>query len=63
MLTAFDSEEHIAVALRSDAAGFILQATVSDQLAQLDRTPVRLRSGLISEDDGTGVHGYLGSTV
>lgn len=38
MLTTFDSDEYIAIALRSGAAGFILKDTDPDQLVQLVRT-------------------------
>ncbi|WP_158889219.1 response regulator [Amycolatopsis anabasis] len=38
MLTTFDSDEYIAAALRSGAAGFILKDTDPEQLAQLVRT-------------------------
>ena len=38
MLTTFDSDEYIATALRSGAAGFILKDTGPNQLAQVVRT-------------------------
>ncbi|QFU92480.1 response regulator transcription factor [Amycolatopsis sp. YIM 10] len=38
MLTTFDSDEYIATALRSGAAGFLLKDTEPEHLAQLVRT-------------------------
>ena len=38
MLTTFDSDEYIATALQSGAAGFLLKDTDPEQLAQLVRT-------------------------
>ncbi|MEU0880923.1 response regulator transcription factor [Lentzea sp. NPDC005914] len=60
MLTTFDSDEYIAEALRSGAAGFILKDTEPTQLAQLVRT---LASGgvvLSPKVSQTVVDGYLG---
>jgi len=61
MLTTFDSDEYIATALRSGAAGFILKDTGPEQLAQMVRT---LASGgvvLSPKVTRTVVDGYLDS--
>ncbi|MGY6655451.1 response regulator [Amycolatopsis sp. TRM77291] len=61
MLTTFDSDEYIAVALRSGAAGFILKDTAPDQLAQLVRTLALGGVVLSPKVTRTVVDGYLDS--
>ncbi|GAB2805431.1 response regulator [Lentzea nigeriaca] len=61
MLTTFDSDEYIAMALRSGAAGFILKDTRPDQLAQMVRTLVSGGVVLSPKVTRTVVDGYLGS--
>jgi DNA-binding NarL/FixJ family response regulator len=61
MLTTFDSDEYIATALRSGAAGFILKDTAPDQLAQLVRTLAAGGVVLSPKVTRTVVDGYLGS--
>jgi DNA-binding NarL/FixJ family response regulator len=61
MLTTFDSDEHIATALRAGAAGFILKNTGPEQLAQMVRTLVSGGVVLSPEATRTVVDGYLGS--
>ncbi|WP_033290194.1 response regulator [Amycolatopsis jejuensis] len=61
MLTTFDSDEYIAVALRSGAAGFILKDTAPDQLAQLVRTLAVGGVVLSAKVTRTVVDGYLES--
>ncbi|MFE6613361.1 response regulator [Amycolatopsis sp. NPDC057786] len=61
MLTTFDSDEYIATALRSGAAGFLLKDTEPEHLAQLVRT---LASGgvvLSPKVTRSVVDGFLGS--
>ncbi|GAA2822427.1 response regulator [Crossiella cryophila] len=61
MLTTFDSDEYIATALRSGAAGFILKDTAPDQLAQMVRTVAAGGVVLSSKVTRTVVEGYLGA--
>ena len=61
MLTTFDSDEYIAAALRSGAAGFILKDTAPDQLAQIVRTLAAGGVVLSPKVTRTVVDGYLGS--
>ncbi|GGU54685.1 response regulator [Lentzea flava] len=61
MLTTFDSDEYIAMALRSGAAGFILKDTRPEQLAQMVRTLVSGGVVLSPKVTRTVVDGYLGS--
>jgi DNA-binding NarL/FixJ family response regulator len=61
MLTTFDSDEYIATALRSGAAGFILKDTAPDQLAQIVRTLAAGGVVLSPKVTRTVVDGYLGS--
>lgn len=61
MLTTFDSDEYIATALRSGAAGFILKDTAPGQLAQLVRTLAAGGVVLSPKVTRTVVDGYLGS--
>ncbi|NUT99146.1 MAG: response regulator transcription factor [Saccharothrix sp.] len=61
MLTTFDSDEYIATALRSGAAGFILKDTGPEQLAQMVRTLVSGGVVLSPKVTRTVVDGYLGS--
>ncbi|WP_086663207.1 response regulator [Lentzea kentuckyensis] len=61
MLTTFDSDEYIATALRSGAAGFILKDTAPEQLAQLVRTLAAGGVVLSPKVTRTVVDGYLGS--
>lgn len=61
MLTTFDSDEYIAMALRSGAAGFILKDTGPEQLAQTVRTLVGGGVVLSPKVTRTVVDGYLGS--
>ena len=63
MLTTFDSDEYIATALRSGAAGFILKDTAPDQLAQLVRTLAAGGVVLSPKVTRTVVDGYLGRTA
>ncbi|MGO1050340.1 response regulator [Crossiella sp. CA198] len=61
MLTTFDSDEYIATALRSGAAGFILKDTAPDQLAQMVRTVAAGGVVLSAKVTRTVVEGYLGA--
>ncbi|MEJ2853248.1 MULTISPECIES: response regulator transcription factor [unclassified Saccharothrix] len=61
MLTTFDSDEYIATALRSGAAGFILKDTGPEQLAQMVRTLAAGGVVLSPKVTRTVVDGYLGS--
>ncbi|MEV6242464.1 response regulator transcription factor [Lentzea sp. NPDC051838] len=61
MLTTFDSDEYIAMALRTGAAGFILKDTGPEQLAQMVRTLVSGGVVLSPKVTRTVVDGYLGS--
>ena len=61
MLTTFDSDEYIATALRSGAAGFILKDTGPDQLAQVVRTLAAGGVVLSPKVVRTVVDGYLGA--
>ncbi|MCK2244214.1 MULTISPECIES: response regulator transcription factor [unclassified Crossiella] len=61
MLTTFDSDEYIATALRSGAAGFILKDTAPVQLAQLVRTLAAGGVVLSAKVTRTVVDGYLGA--
>jgi DNA-binding NarL/FixJ family response regulator len=63
MLTTFDSDEYIATALRSGAAGFILKDTGPEQLAQMVRTLAAGGVVLSSKVTRTVVDGYLGSAA
>jgi DNA-binding NarL/FixJ family response regulator len=57
--TTFDSDEYIATALRSGAAGFILKDTGPDQLAQMVRTLAANGVVLSPKVVRTVVDGYL----
>ena len=59
MLTTFDSDEYIATALRSGAAGFILKDTGPNQLAQIVRTLAAGGVVLSPKVTKTVVDGYL----
>ncbi|WP_206796019.1 response regulator transcription factor [Amycolatopsis sp. MtRt-6] len=61
MLTTFDSDEYIATALRSGAAGLILKDTAPEQLAQLVRTLAAGGVVLSPKVTRTVVDGYLDS--
>ncbi|MFB9904241.1 response regulator [Allokutzneria oryzae] len=61
MLTTFDSDEYIATALRTGAAGFILKDTGPEQLAQMVRTLVSGGVVLSPKVTRTVVDGYLDS--
>jgi len=61
MLTTFDSDEYVAAALRSGAAGFVLKDTAPDQLAQIVRTLAAGGVVLSPKVTRTVVDGYLGS--
>ncbi|TWS20496.1 response regulator transcription factor [Tsukamurella asaccharolytica] len=61
MLTTFDSDEYIATALRSGAAGFILKDTGPEQLAQLVRTLAHGGVVLSPQVSQTVVDRYLGA--
>ena len=61
MLTTFDSDEYIATALRSGAAGFILKDTAPEQLAQVVRTLAAGGVVLSPKVTRTVVDGYLDS--
>jgi DNA-binding NarL/FixJ family response regulator len=61
MLTTFDSDEYIAMALRTGAAGFILKDTGPEQLARIVRTLAGGGVVLSPKVTRTVVDGYLGS--
>jgi DNA-binding NarL/FixJ family response regulator len=61
MLTTFDSDEYIAMALRSGASGFILKDTGPEQLAQMVRTLINGGVVLSPKVTRTVVDGYLDS--
>ncbi|MEU7476532.1 response regulator transcription factor [Lentzea sp. NPDC042327] len=61
MLTTFDSDEYIATALRTGAAGFVLKDTGPEQLAQMVRTLACGGVVLSPKVTRTVVDGYLGS--
>ncbi|GLY50333.1 response regulator transcription factor [Lentzea sp. NBRC 102530] len=61
MLTTFDSDEYIATALRTGAAGFVLKDTGPEQLAQMVRTLAHGGVVLSPKVTRTVVDGYLGS--
>lgn len=61
MLTTFDSDEYIAMALRTGAAGFVLKDTGPEQLAQMVRTLAHGGVVLSPKVTRTVVDGYLGS--
>ncbi|WP_037310152.1 response regulator [Amycolatopsis orientalis] len=61
MLTTFDSDEYIAMALRSGAAGFIVKDTGPEQLAETVRALVVGGVVLSPKVTRTVVDGYLGS--
>lgn len=63
MLTTFDSDEYIATALRSGAAGFILKDTGPEQLAQLVRTLAHGGVVLSPQVSQTVISGYAGTGV
>ncbi|GAA2796537.1 response regulator [Crossiella cryophila] len=63
MLTTFDSDEYIATALRSGAAGFILKDTAPVQLAQMVRTLAAGGVVLSAKVTRTVVDGYLGAST
>ncbi|WP_189312924.1 response regulator [Streptomyces brasiliensis] len=59
MLTTFDTDEYVATALRSGAAGFLLKDTDPDQLPHLVRTLAEGGPALSSKVARTVVDGYL----
>ncbi|ANN18279.1 DNA-binding response regulator [Amycolatopsis orientalis] len=61
MLTTFDSDEYIAMALRSGAAGFIVKDTGPEQLAETVRALVVGGVVLSPKVTRTIVDGHLGS--
>nr|WP_039794228.1 response regulator transcription factor [Amycolatopsis alba] len=61
MLTTFDSDEYIATALRSGAAGFLLKDTAPDLLAHFVRTLAAGGVVLSPKVTRTVVDGYLES--
>jgi len=63
MLTTFDTDEYIATALRSGAAGFLLKDTDPEQLPQLVRTLAAGGVVLSATVTRTVVDGYLDAGV
>lgn len=63
MLTTFDTDEYVAAALRSGAAGFLLKDTDPEQLPYLVRTLAEGGTVLSSQVTRTVVDGYLGRGV
>lgn len=59
MLTTFDTDEYVAAALRSGAAGFLLKDTDPEQLPYLIRTLAGGGTVLSSQVTRTVVDGYL----
>ncbi|UXY39585.1 MULTISPECIES: response regulator [Streptomyces] len=59
MLTTFDSDEYVATALRSGAAGFLLKDTDPEQLPYLVRALAEGGTVLSSKVTRTVVDGYL----
>lgn len=59
MLTTFDTDEYVATALRSGAAGFLLKDTDPEQLPYLVRTLAEGGAVLSSEVTRKVVDGYL----
>ncbi|MDT0309497.1 response regulator transcription factor [Streptomyces sp. DSM 44917] len=60
MLTTFDTDAHIAAALRSGASGFLLKDTDPEQLPHLLRTLAEGDAVLSPQVTRTVVAGYLG---
>ncbi|MGW5129673.1 response regulator [Streptomyces sp. NPDC004069] len=63
MLTTFDTDEYVATALRSGAAGFLLKDTDPEQLPSLVRALAEGGTVLSCEVTRTVVDGYLGGGV
>lgn len=59
MLTTFDTDEYVAAALRSGAAGFLLKDTDPEQLGHLVRTLAAGETVLSSKVTRTVVDGFL----
>ncbi|MER6314281.1 response regulator transcription factor [Streptomyces sp. NPDC001581] len=59
MLTTFDSDEHIATALRSGASGFLVKDTDPDELARLVRSLAEGAVVLAPQVTATVISGYL----
>ncbi|MGW7545802.1 response regulator [Streptomyces sp. NPDC054770] len=59
MLTTFDTDEYVATALRSGAAGFLLKDTDPEELPHLVRTLAEGSPALSSRITRTVVDGYL----
>jgi DNA-binding NarL/FixJ family response regulator len=59
MLTTFDTDEYVATALRSGAAGFLLKDTAPEHLAQMVRTLAAGGVVLASKVTRTVIDGYL----
>ncbi|MFK0286696.1 response regulator [Streptomyces sp. NPDC090499] len=63
MLTTFDTDEYVATALRSGAAGFLLKDTDPEQLPHLVRTLAEGGTVLSSRVTRLVVGGYLDNSV
>lgn len=63
MLTTFDTDEYVATALRSGAAGFLLKDTDPEQLLHVVRTLARGGAVLSSRVTRMVVDGYLDNSV
>lgn len=63
MLTTFDTDEYVATALRSGAAGFLLKDTDPEQLPYLVRSLAEEGTVLSSKVTRLVVGGYLDNTV
>ncbi|MGY5050998.1 response regulator [Streptomyces sp. 900105755] len=63
MLTTFDTDEYVATALRSGAAGFLLKDTDPEQLPHLVRTLAQGGTVLSSKVTRLVVGGYLDNSV
>ncbi|MEU9454334.1 response regulator transcription factor [Streptomyces sp. NPDC048277] len=63
MLTTFDTDEYVATALRSGAAGFLLKDTDPEQLPHLVRTLAEGGTVLSSSVTRLVVGGYLDNSV
>ncbi|MER5516814.1 MULTISPECIES: response regulator transcription factor [unclassified Streptomyces] len=63
MLTTFDTDEYVATALRSGAAGFLLKDTDPEQLPYLVRTLAEEGTVLSSKVTRLVVGGYLDNNV